>query len=77
MTLDLFKSKKELLYDFMKQRKLIKTHEVVEWGVKNYCNEPTRLARKLKEEGKIKRMDKDTKILYYGNVKEDVWICEN
>ena len=72
---DLFlkKSAKDCLYDFIKTRKYVKTSDILKWGVENYSNRADRNARLLASEGKIKRMDDQKKIMYFGNTKEEAW----
>ncbi len=70
---DLFMSKKQLLYEYIKQKKYIKTHEVIAWGLDHFCNRAERYARELAQEGKIKRMPDSKKKFYFSGVKEDIW----
>ncbi len=72
---DLFdhRSSKTKLYDFIKSKGRVKTSEIIQWGCRNFSNRADRNARQLAEEGLIKRMDKEKKIRYYGNIGEDVW----
>ena len=74
MQSDLFVSKKEQLYNWMKQKKYIKTSDVALWGTQNHCNRAMRNARILAEEGKIKRMDEWLKISIYGSTKGQAWV---
>ena len=73
--LDLFDktTSKNLLYGWLKKRGHAKTSEIIQWGCRNFSNRADRNARQLAEEGLIKRMDKEKKIRYYGNIGEDVW----
>ena len=73
---DLFvkKSAKELLLQEIKKRKVMKTHEVIEWGLKNFSNRAERNMRCLAREGKVKRMSDYDKRMAYGNLKEDLWL---
>lgn len=76
MTNDLFthKSAKDRLFEWMKQKKYIKTSEICQWGVDNYSpDRASRNARQLATEGKIRRMNPQKKISYFGSIKEDVW----
>ncbi len=73
---DLFappKSKKEQLLEFIKQKHYAKTHEVIAWGVRNFCNRADRNARQLAIEGKIKRISDEEKIFRFQDTKEDIW----
>lgn len=72
---DLFthKSAKNRLYDFIKQRRYVRSSEVLKWGAENFCTVPGRRARELAQEGKIRRMPESKKRFYFGNTKEKVW----
>ncbi len=79
MTADLFKSKKMLLYDWIKRRNgRAKTSEIIyEWGRVNMTTRADRYARDLAVEGKLRRMPEQKKIRIYGNLKESVWEIPN
>lgn len=72
---DLFKSKKSLLYDWIKARGgYAKTSDIIyEWGRQNYTTRADRYARDLAAEGKLKRMPEQRKIRIYGNIREEAW----
>jgi len=74
---DLFMSKKEQLYDWMCMQRFIRTSDVVKWGVKNYCNDAPRLARKLCENEKIRRLERWEMARYgFGKTKEKIYeVC--
>ena len=76
---DLFlqdKPKREQLLDWIKQKHYVKTHEVMEWGLKNYHIRADRDCRDLQTEGKIRRLTKEEVLMRWGNLKEGVWeIC--
>ena len=75
---DLFqKPNKERLYDFICAKKYAKTSECIRFASNNFSNRGDRDCRLLAQEGRIKRMDKDMKIRYFGNLKESVWIINN
>ena len=67
------RTSKEKLLDFIQLRKIVKTHEVIEWGVRNFSNRADRDARQLAEEGKIKRMEDSRKRFLFPECREDVW----
>lgn len=75
-------TQKEKLFERFKMRKefdgggAMKTHEVIEWGVDNYCNCADRHARSLAKEGKIRRMSDEEKFTKYGKIREDVWVVK-
>ena len=71
---DLYKSKKEQVYDFIKQKGRARTSEVAAFGVTIYHpDRACRDARDLAKEGKIGRLREDLKIKYYGNTCEKIW----
>lgn len=73
---DLFmkpKTQKEKVLEFIQQKHWAKTHEVIEFGLKNYMTGADRYARQLAEEGKIKRLAHEDKIFRFGNIKEGVF----
>jgi len=71
---DLFKSKKELLYEYIRQKGYAKTSDIIyDWGRQNYTTRADRYARDLATEGKIRRMPKEKKIRMFGNVREEIW----
>jgi len=73
---DLFekpRTQKEKVLDFIIKKHWAKTHEVIEFGLKNYMTGADRYARQLAGEGKIKRMPDSEKVFRFGNIKEDVW----
>ena len=71
---DLFKSKKELLYEYNRQKGYAKTSDIIyDWGRQNYTTRADRYARDLATEGKIRRMPKEKKIRMFGNVREEIW----
>ena len=78
MITDLFpktgKSKKQQLLEWMKEKHWVKTSDVVAWGLQNRHIRAERDARDFAEQGLLKRMDKDEKILRFGNIKDDIWI---
>lgn len=74
MAIDLLVSDKNLLLQFIKNKKWARTSEVISWGVKNYSNRADRNARVLAEEGKIRRMTKEEKEYHFCDIGEDVWV---
>ena len=65
---------KERLWDWLKNQPYAKTSDILRWGADNYSNRAERNARELFKEGKLKRMPAEQKILYFGKIKEEVWI---
>ena len=70
---DLFKTDKELLWEWLKVKQYAKTSEVIAFGLANFSNRAERNARVLAEEGLIRRMEEQKRIRYFGNIKEEVW----
>lgn len=67
---------KEKLLDYFRVKKILRTHEVIEWGIKNMSNRADRNARQLAVEGKIRRMsDERKKQVFWNtpNMREDAW----
>lgn len=73
---DLFAKPKDMkgqLLNFIKQRKWVRTSEIMRWGLDHFYNRADRTARDLAKEGKIRRMAEDLKNFRFNNTKEDVW----
>ena len=67
-------NKEKLLFWMRRQGQYVRTSAVQAWGTHNYINEPTRLARKLREEGKLRRLSKEEGILSgYGRTAERIY----
>lgn len=76
MQTDLFvkpKTKKEQIYDFIKQRGRVRTSELIKFGLSIYTNRGDRYGRDLMEEKKIGRLKQDLKDIFYGNTREEIW----
>ncbi len=76
MVQDLFLKRppaKVRLYKWMCQKKHALSHEIIDWGRREYCNWPMRRLNELKNEGKIERMPEPKKISYYGKTREQAW----
>ena len=72
---DLFSkpSQKDLIYEFIKSRGRVPTHELILFGVNNYINNAKERARDLKKEGKVWRIREDLRKIFYPNSKEEYW----
>ena len=70
---DLFKTKKELLLEFIKQRHYVRTSEVIRFGSDHFDNRADRNARQLATEGRIKRISDEEKLFRFQATKEDIW----
>ena len=72
-------SQKDRLKRFLVNYKMfhtpyIRTSQIQKWGTENYVNEPTRISRKLREEGFLERVNQDLeKVLLGFETKEDVY----
>ena len=73
---DLFKTKTQLLKEWMAKEQYFPTHSVMRWGVENFCNHPDRLMRSFREDGLIQKLTKDEKVFRGFHGKEDVhrWV---
>ena len=67
------KTKKERLYDFIKERGRVRTSDVIEWGTKNYFNRALRTAYELATEGRIWRMRQDLQHMVFGETHQRAW----
>jgi len=67
-------NKEKLLSWIRRQGQYVRTSAVQAWGTRNFINEPTRYARKLREEGKLRRLSKEEAILSgYGKTAEKIY----
>ena len=66
-------SKKQQLLEWIQENGTVTTHEVIAWGLAHYTNGAERYARKLAEEGKLRRISDLEKFVSRGKIKEDVW----
>ena len=74
---DLFKSKKEQVFDFIKRMGRARTSEVAAFGVKIFHpDRACRDARDMAQAGKIGRLRDDLKVMFYGNTKEEIWTID-
>ncbi len=76
MLTDLFArplTQKEQVYEFIRERGRVKTHELNAFGISHYINSVQSRARELKAEGKIWRMRQDLKEMIYKDCKEEIW----
>ena len=68
-------SKKAELLAWIRAQGVVKTHEVIAWGLAHYTNGADRYARQLAREGKLERMTRDEKqAAGWGHLKEAVWV---
>lgn len=64
---------KQKLFEAIQERKLMKTSDVIRFGLENYSNRAERNMRQLAKEGKVIRMTQIDKWKMFGEIKEDVW----
>ena len=65
--------KKDQLKYWMSVKGFFTTHEVIQWGVGNYCNNADRHKRELVEEGIIRMLPKDEKVFRGYKTRESVY----
>jgi hypothetical protein len=77
MEFDLFANpptQQELIYNFIKTKGRVRSHELNEFGVLCHINNPGSRARELKAKGLIWRVKDNVKIcLYDGKCNEEIW----
>jgi len=74
MVTDLFKSKKDQLLGWIRVKKEVKTHEVMEWGLRNKHIRADRDCRDMAGIGLLERVSYDEKIFRFGKkMREDIW----
>ena len=73
LTADLYLSKKDQVYEFIKQRKYARTSDVIRFGLSIYTTRGDRYARDLAKEGKIRRLDDWNKKMLFKDTREDIW----
>jgi len=66
-------TKKEQLFNFIRDKVWVRTSEIIAWGSRNYYNRAERTARDLATEGKIRRMPEELKKLRFKETREEVW----
>ena len=67
-------NKQKLLNWLRRQPQFVRTSAIQLWGTNNYINEPTRYARKLREEGWLRRLPREEMILMgFGKTAEKVY----
>ncbi len=73
---DLFAAKptqQDIIYDFIKARGRVKSHELNEYSCIMRINNPGSRARELAAKGKIGRMRKDLRLMFYKDCGEEIW----
>lgn len=70
---DLLLDDKERLWHFLKQRKFVRTSEILKWGAENYSNRADRNARIFARELRLRRLTKDEVSRLFGRIGEGVY----
>ena len=66
-------SNKQKLLNFIKEKKIVKSHEVTMWGAVNCVVDAGRLARLLAQDGEIVRLDEIEQAYLRINSREKCW----
>jgi len=66
-------TQQELVYEFIKTKGRVKTHELNEFATRTHINDPQTRARELGRAGKIWRMSKYLQTCLYGKIGEQIW----
>jgi len=61
------------LVDWLEVEKIVKTSDVVRWGLDHFCISAERYCRSLAEEGFLERLSDEEKLKYVGKSNQDVW----
>lgn len=72
---DLFDSRtsKEKLLEWLRSRNWTRTHEVDEWGLKNYHIRARRDVQEFVQKGFLRRMTKEELERIFGSSREGAW----
>jgi len=79
MTTDLFLTKSQQMKNWMRDKRIFATHEVIVWGSKNYYNRANRTKQELWQNKVIRTLSDFEKFSYGYTCKDDVycWTGEN
>lgn len=66
-------TKKAQLLAWIRSQGVVRTHEVIEWGVAHCSNRADRDARMLARAGQIRRLTDFEKETRFGKIREDAW----
>ena len=66
-------TQQDIIYDFIKTRGRVKSHELNEYSCIMRINNPGSRARELAAKGKIGRMRKDLRLIIYKDCGEEIW----
>ena len=73
MQVDLFLTKKEQLIAFLKSKGFFSTHEVIEWGTRNYYNRAAQTKGDMRIAGIIRKLSEDEKAFRGFRCKDDCY----
>ena len=73
MTTDLFKSKLDQIYDFIKSRGRVRTSEVIKFASSIYTNRGSQDLTDLRKAGRIRKISDAEKKMIYGKTREAIW----
>jgi hypothetical protein len=68
-------SKRDLLKNWMRQRHVFATHEVIHWGDQNFYNRAAQTKGDLVREGFLRRLEDLEKVMYGYKCKDEVYEC--
>ena len=71
--LNLFMTKKDCLWEFIKEKHYVRSSEIIKWGSDNFYNCADRVKRTFAEEGKLRMLTDDEKVLRGFKTKEGVY----
>lgn len=66
-------SSKDALLAEIRRVGVMKTSDVLRWGIENFSNRAERNMRQLAKEGKVQRLEREDKVARFGDIKQDVW----
>ena len=66
-------TKKLQLLQWIQSHGVVRTHEVIQWGLDHYSNRADRDARALAHAGQLRRLTDDEKVHRFGQIREDAW----
>lgn len=71
---DLFRTKKEALREWILKREYTRTSEVIAYGQKHFYNRALRTVQQIAEAGELRRLtDREREIGGFGATNEGVW----
>ncbi len=72
--MDLFITKKEQLKRWMREKVIFATHDVINWGTRNFYNRAAQTKGDFHTEGIIRRLGTSEKKMHGYKCKDDVYI---